>query len=195
MKTIGCVILAAGRSQRFHSNKLTARLDGRPLFAHALELPCAERFAQVAVVTRFAEVEAAARARGFLVVRNDQPELGQSRSVVLGTRALCSCDAIVFLVADQPRLRRETLERLCDAWLARPDCIVAASCEGRRGNPCIFPREFFPALCSLEGDRGGGVVIAANAERLMTIEVNAQELMDVDTPDALAALDKHEKEA
>lgn len=195
MKSIGCVILAAGRSTRFASNKLTALLDGRPLFSHALELLPAERFAEIAVVTRFPAVAAAARARGFRVVQNSRPELGQSHSVALGTQALAACDAIVFLVADQPRLRRETVARLLDAWLAQPSCIVAAACQGRRGNPCIFPREFFPVLRALTGDRGGGVVIAANADRLRTIEVSPQELMDIDTVEALAALQANESEA
>ena len=52
----------------------------------------------------------------------------------------------------------------------------------------MFPREFFPALCALEGDRGGSAVIRCHEDALTLFEISPDELRDVDTPMALAAL-------
>ena len=66
--------------------------------------------------------------------------------------------------------------------------IVAPAHDGRTGNPCIFPREFFPELCQLQGDVGGKRVIKAHLDRLLTVEVAPDALFDCDTPEALAEL-------
>lgn len=185
---IGCLIMAAGNAARYQSNKLAALLDGKPLFIHAFDAVPKDVFSVVTVVTRFSQIEDAAVRRGFSVVRNERPDLGLSRTVRLGTEAMADCDAILYMVSDQPLLADDSVRRIVDTWRAHTDCIVGAAHNGKRGNPCIFPREFFPALAALSGDRGGNALIAAHPDRLLTVEVARRELSDVDTPDALEAL-------
>lgn len=194
MKTIGCVILAAGCAARFRSNKLTAVFRGKPLFQWAMDVLPTGALTQVAVVTRFAPIAAEALAHGFAVVENAQPELGQSYSVALGTTALAHCDGILFLVADQPCLRQETVLHVIETWQAHPTDIVAVSCGERRGNPCLFPRRFFPDLLALTGDKGGGAVIRANPGALRTVPTTAEELTDVDTQEAFYTLEGQREE-
>ena len=186
---VGCVVMAAGNAERFGENKLAAVLDGRTLLERALDAVPAEQLHAVAVVTQYPAAENPAREHGFLCLRNDRPDLGQSRTIRLGVGALReSCRAIVFLVADQPLLRRESVERLIEAWREHPTCIVAAAHGGVRGNPCVFPSEFFPALCALEGDVGGSAVIRRHEDRLLLVELDPRELADVDTTADLARL-------
>ena len=111
---IGCILMAAGASARFGSDKLAAELGGRSLLRRACEAVPAVRFHRVCIVTARAEGEALAREFGFQLVRNDRPELGASLTVRLGLSALQDCDAALFMTADQPLLRRETVERLLD---------------------------------------------------------------------------------
>ena len=60
--------------------------------------------------------------------------------------------------------------------------IIALSWRGRKGNPCLFPREFYGELSALTGDRGGGAVIRAHPDRLLLVEAGTErELLDVDT--------------
>lgn len=73
-------------------------------------------------------------------------------------------------------------------WREHPSCIVGAACGTRRGNPNVFPREFFPALRALEGDRGGSAVIRQYPERYLAVDVPPEALADVDTPEALRAI-------
>ena len=186
---VGCVVLAAGNAGRFGANKLAAVLNGRTLLERALDAVPAEPPCSVVVVTRHPAAEDLARRYGFVCVRNDRPDLGQSRSVRLGVEALReSCRAIVFLVADQPLLRRESVETLIALWRKHPERIVAASHGGVRGNPCVFPAEFFDELCALEGDTGGSAVIRRHEDRLLLAELDPRELADVDMPDDLTRL-------
>lgn len=185
---LGCVIMAAGNAVRFGANKLEAELDGKPLIRRAFEAVPAGVFDRVAVVTQYPAVAALAREFGFEPVRNDRPGDGLSRTVRLGTQALAQCDGIVFLVADQPLLSASAVRAVVRQWREHPSCIVGAACGTRRGNPNVFPREFFPALCALEGDRGGSAVIHRHEDALTLFEISPDELRDVDTPMALAAL-------
>ena len=143
------------------------------LIEHALETVPREEFARVTVVTQYDEVLVLARRFGFTVLVNPFPEWGASHTVRLGTEAMADCDAILYQVADQPLLRCES---------------VRAEADFFRGNPCIFPARFFPELTALEGDHGGSAVIRRHEDALTLFEISPDELRDVDTPMALAAL-------
>lgn len=187
---IGCVVMAAGSAERFGANKLAAALHGKTLLERALDAVPSDELAAVCVVTRFDEAERLAKERGFAVVRNDSPQEGQSRTVRLGTQALQgSCDAILYLVADQPLLRRESVRALLAYYRAHAERIVSAAHGGKRGNPCVFPARCFAELSSLTGDVGGSAVIRAHADELLLFELPAPELADVDTRAALDALE------
>lgn len=185
---IGGVVMAAGNGRRFGRNKLEAVFGGKTLLRRALEAVPADKLAAVAVVTQYDGAASLAAEFGFRVLRNNRPEDGLSRTVRLGTEALADCDAILFQVADQPLLRRETVAALIDFYTRQPDCIAALSDGRRRGNPCIFPRRFFPDLTALTGDEGGSAIIRQHPASLHLLPANPIELQDVDTAEALAGL-------
>ena len=185
---LGCLVMAAGSATRFGENKLAVRFGGKLLIERIFEAVPAEKFSSRAVVTQYDEIEALAPRFGFSCVRNDSPELGISRTIRLGLEALKDCDAVLFCVADQPLLRRETIAAEVDFFLQHPENIVALSSRGKRGNPCLFPARFFPELMALEGDNGGRSVIARHEDAVLLCEVREEELIDVDTVEALDAL-------
>ena len=185
---IGCLIMAAGNARRFQENKLAAEYRGKSLIQRAFEAVPKTLFHRVLVVTQYPQIAALAGDFGFEAMENAHPDYGIIHTIYLGTKAMEDCDAILYLVSDQPLLRRESVEKVVHGWLEHPRCIVGAAYEGKRGNPCIFPREFFPELMALQEDHGGNVVIRAHADRLLTVEIPQQELTDVDTPQALQEL-------
>ncbi len=190
-RAIGCVVMAAGNAARFGGNKLAAEVDGKTLAERALAAVPADKLDAVCVVTQYDEVEALAARYGFRCLRNDRPEEGLSRTVRLGTEALeTECDAILYLVSDQPLLRRESVAALLDFYRAHPDNIVGASHDGKRGNPCVFPAKCFPELRALTGDVGGSAVIREHEDDLLLFEIGKEELTDVDTKEALDDLKK-----
>ena len=181
----GCVVLAAGSASRFGGNKLTATVEGQALIRRALSAVPAEQLSAVAVVTQYPEILDLAREFSFTPVRNDAPEAGVSRSIALGLAALGDCPGALFLVADQPLLRRESVEALVALWPRQPDGVAALGHGGVRGNPCLFPARLFPELLALRGDRGGSAVIRRHEDVLTLLEVDPRELQDADTPEAL----------
>ena len=180
---IGCVVLAAGNARRFGSNKLKAQVDGASLIRRALD--AVPSGLVTVVVSQYPEILTLAREYGFEAVLNDQPGLGLSRSVRLGLEKLLDCDGVLFLVADQPWLKRDSAEALVALWAQNPGRIAAMAHGGVRGNPCLFPARFYPELLELTGDRGGSTVIRRHEDTLILLETDALELADVDTPAAL----------
>ena len=185
---LGCLIMAAGNASRFRANKLAAEFDGKPLIRHALDAVPKALFDKVVVVTQYPQIAALAREFGFLPLENPHPDYGISYTIRLGTRELLDCDAILYMVSDQPLLKRESIAGAVDLYRRHPNCIVGLSHGGKRGNPCIFPREFFPELLELREDHGGNTVIRRHEDRLLLYEVGKQELTDVDTREALTDL-------
>jgi len=190
MEKPGCVVLAAGMGKRFGANKLTTALDGRSLILRALETVPTECFSSVVVVTQYPEILKLAGEFHFAAIHNDKPEQGLSRSIHLGLTALRDCPAVCFQVSDQPLLRRESVAALANFWHQQPEQIAALAHGGVRGNPCIFPQKFFPKLMALTGDTGGAEVIRRHEDALRLLEVPAEELWDVDTPQALSAAER-----
>ncbi len=188
---IGCILMAAGAASRFGGNKLLASFEGMPIYRRALTAVPSSMLTGVAVVSGIPEILESAAAFGFMPVVNDKPEAGVSRSIRLGMEAFCEMpDALVFMVADQPCLKRESVEALLRFAKDNPGCIARLAHKGKAGNPVLFPREFFPALLKLDGDTGGGAVIRANQERLRVLQVDDPlELMDVDSRQALIKLE------
>ena len=110
---IGCVLMAAGFGRRFGGNKLQAEFDGgATLIQCALSAIPDDKLAQVVVVTQYPQVAELARKYGFTALPNPHPEVGQSESIRIGLQALQDCDAVLFQVADQPKLQKETVAEL-----------------------------------------------------------------------------------
>ena len=187
-KKTGCVVLAAGLGRRFGGDKLLAEFGGKALIDWALEAVPTTQLDKTVVVSSAEIILVRAVGYGFTPVKNDAPELGLSRSICLGLEQVLDCDSVLFMVADQPKLRCETVARLVMAAQTHPDSILALSRNGKRGNPCIFPSEFYPELLALQGDAGGRSVIAAHQDRLFLMEAPETELVDIDDQETLKML-------
>ena len=178
---VGAVLMASGAASRFGSNKLFYPIEGVPMVERAFRAVPPQLFDRACVVSCYPEILDLAGARGYRPVPNPDAAQGQSASVRLGLTALGNMDGVLFSVCDQPWLRRESVERLLTDFTAHPRHICALGWRGVRGSPVIFPKELFPPLLALTGDRGGGGVIQSNRDRLRLVEASApMELQDVD---------------
>ena len=185
---IGCVLMAAGNSSRFGENKLAKEVAGVPIFCRALAAIPENVFNQVVVVTQSSLFSIYIKEYNFTEIHNPEPEKGVSLTIRLGLSALKDCDGVLFSVCDQPLLRRESVRALVELWRTQSEGIAALSCDGRRGNPCIFPARYFGELMELNGDTGGSAVIRCHEEDVLLLDVDPRELWDVDTPEALKAI-------
>ena len=63
-------------------------------------------------------------------------------------------DAALIVLADQPFVRSETLDRIIERYRDRGAEIVIPFYQGSRGNPVLLNRSIFPEVMALEGDTG-----------------------------------------
>mgnify|MGYP002517738349 CR=1 FL=1 len=186
--SLGCLIMAAGYASRFGDNKLFAEYRGTSLLELALKAVPPGLFSRVTVVSQYEKALALAKTYGFDAMKNTRPELGVSETIRLGTQAMLDCDAILYMVSDQPLLQPNSVCAVAERWMREPETICGAAHNGVRGNPCIFPRKFFPELMALSGDRGGSRVIRQHEDALRLVEIPPEELCDCDTKLALDQL-------
>ena len=188
-KDYAMILLAAGKSSRYGNNKLLEKLDGGQMFEHTLRKMRAFPLCTQVVVTRFEEIENAAKTQGMLVVQNTEPDLGIAHSLKLGLkRALDENPGLkgaMFIVCDQPGLTAGTFARMLEMGKMHPGRIVCAGWKGRTGNPVLWDSCFFRELCRLSGDKGGKQIICAHKEDVVLCETEEAELRDVDVPEQL----------
>ena len=185
---VGCVIMASGLGKRFGGNKLMADFHGKPMIQQALQASNGLKEHRV-VVTRHEDVAELCRKQGVNVVLHALPH--RSDTVRLGLEALSDVDACLFLPADQPLLRQETVAALVQAWESEQESILRPFHKDTPGSPVIFPRWAFPELRTLPEGKGGGWVIQKYPERVKGFPVEyPHELMDADTPETLDFLRK-----
>lgn len=144
---------------------------------------------------RFPEGQAKSLARGIVEVRT-------------ATEAT----AAAVLLGDEPGIRAEAVREVVEGWRRRasarsePDPDAGAGAEGpsgvssrasergappvvraryrdRPGHPVVFPRDVFPELEALEGDRGASSWMERDAGRVEERRLDADAPVDVDTDD------------
>lgn len=185
---IDVVILAAGYARRFQGNKLLHVWQGKPILAHVLDTCKQVGFHAIHVVSQYEDVLAMVDAGGMHSIRNNHPQKGMSYSIQLGQKAARNADAIVFLTGDMPKIKAETLRKLCQ--MADKQHIICAAVDGDLRNPMLFPSCWFPDLNSLVEEEGGKRIAKKHKEACILIEVIEDELQDIDTREDYKQLKK-----
>lgn len=188
---IASIVLAGGRSTRYGSrNKLLEMLDGAPLVVRAVKAALSSRASPVIVVTGH-EAEAVERALDGLdvrIVHNPDFKEGLSTSLKAGIAALPQdVDGAIVSLGDMPRIEARHLDRLISAFSPKEGRgIVVPVHLGKRGNPVLFARAYFPELLAIEGDTGARHIIAASASEVAEVDLGTDAIfLDIDTPEAL----------
>ena len=193
-RRIAAVVLAAGRSTRMGGpNKLLAEIAGRPLARIVVEEALASRARPVIVVVGHerAKVENALAGLPVEVVYNPDFAQGLGTSVRAGIAAVpTEADGAIVCLGDMPQVDAALIDRLIAAF--EPDrgaLIVMPTVEGRRGNPVLWSRRFFPELMAIEGDVGARHFIGRYSEAVADVPLEGSAaLVDVDTPEALVGV-------
>ena len=143
---IAAIVLAAGRSTRMGAdNKLLAEIAGVPMVRRVVEAALASRARPVLVVTGHmaGEVAKAVADLAVTLVANADYRQGLSTSLKAGIAAVPQdSDGALVLLGDMPQITGPQLDRLVAAFaVENATAIIVPTCEGRRGNPVLWPRE------------------------------------------------------
>jgi molybdenum cofactor cytidylyltransferase len=175
-------------------NKLLADIGGAPLVRRVVAQVAASRAAPVIVVTGHQRAAVARALEGLDVrfVHNEAYGEGIASSVKAGIAAVPEeCDGALVCLGDMPLVGAGLIDALVDRFA--PDAgalIVVPVSGGRRGNPVLWSRRFFPELMALEGDVGARHLIERRGEAVAEIAVEGDgAFVDIDTPEALETFD------
>ena len=180
-KRIRMILLAAGFSRRFGENKLLYPIKGRPMYLWTMErlkeIQKEGLADSLVVVSQYEEILTEAARQGISGVKNPNSERGISSSLQIGLKAAVrlkdrdSEDYYMFFVADQPFLRKETVENFLVDFEDSGKKIGCMSYRKTPGNPVIFHECFVPELMALQGDTGGKKVLKKHLEEVFFYEV------------------------
>ncbi len=184
------VVLAAGQSRRMGGpNKLMALFSGKPLVRLTVETALASRASRTIVVTghQAGRIGEALAGLGQAIVHNPEFAGGLSSSLKAGIAAVREGSAgALIMLGDMPAVSAGDLDRLIGVFRkSGGQCIVRATCRGKRGNPVILPRSLFSAMAALEGDTGARHLIEAEAAPVIDVDIGDAAAVDIDTRDAL----------
>jgi molybdenum cofactor cytidylyltransferase len=156
---------------------------GRPLALHVTTALEAMPFARRIVVKDGTELDFAAL--GYHVIHNDEPDRGVIHSAKLGIEQLRDDDieAVLFALADMPRVTARHIYRMLDAANGR-DAVVASSDGIRPCPPVLFGADQFDALRALDGDEDARALVLSGKH----VVASPAELIDIDTPEQLEKL-------
>ncbi len=177
------VILGAGSSKRFGSNKLQSRLARRQILDYSVASSLKSGIGDVYLVYSDAAIIPSAFKNSIIPIYNDKPDLGISASISIAVREISSHhNACLITLADQPLIPSSHFRNLIDRSRATGKGIVATRCGDRIGNPTLFGKRYFADLQVLQGDKGARQLILDNTADLEYVDMkDCRYLMDIDT--------------
>jgi molybdenum cofactor cytidylyltransferase len=158
-----------------------------------VEQALASRASPVIVVTGHERerVEAALEGLPVRLVYNPDYADGLGTSLRAGIAAVSpEADGAVICLGDMPQVSGQLIDKLLAAFdPERGALVVVPSINGRRGNPVVWSRRFFPDLMEIQGDIGARHLIGNYTEAVTEVQVaDDATLVDVDTPESLRSV-------
>lgn len=194
VEPVSAVLLAAGESRRMGAtNKLSLSVDGEPLLRRtALEM-LASRLGEIVVVLGHQPEVARDLLQGLPLTLVDNPHYreGQMTSVHCGLANLSRPAAgVMICLADQPRLERDDIDFLVDAYHHRCDRpVLVPTFAGQRGNPIILSYAQRGAILAGKRNLGCRRLIETHPELVWPCPVDSDHFtVDVDTPEDYTSL-------
>jgi len=179
------ILLAAGYSTRFGSNKLLHRLaDGSLVAARAAGTLIEALPRSIAVVRPgVPEVEAALRAQGLEVTVCPNARAGMGASLAYAVQCAGDAQGYVIALADMPFIMPATIRAVADR-LRAGEPLVAPRYAGERGHPVGFSARYRAELLTLTGDQGARDLIRRDPVTLFNVS-DPGVIQDIDVPSDL----------
>ncbi len=187
--TVGVLLLAAGRSERFGSDKRLALMaDGRSLlFAAVSSIQRSGLPLRVCLRPGEDRLRESLLRAGAGVLACARAAHGMGATLADAVSQSQDWDGLLVALADMPAILPGTFRQVAEAVTA--DVIVTPTYAGTSGHPVGFGRDFFADLARLDGDRGAReLVCRAAGSRLCLSVADPGILCDVDSPAALRSL-------
>jgi len=203
--SLGILVLAAGQSRRFGSDKLMANMpDGRPVIAHSLEplLTLAKEYQlPLCVITRADNrqlIEYLTTENISYSIANDA-HLGMGHSIAAGVTSNPNWQGWLMALADMPNVSYVLLASLLAKIENNKNDVVRplVSIDNNKipAHPVYFPNRYGEALKALTGDSGAKKIIKHQLflTHIKSELIEENSMMDVDTREVLDRLHKQKE--
>lgn len=170
--------------------KQLLRIGGETILERTLNNVRASQVAEIVLVLGHAaeSVEKEISTAQIRVVHNPDYQQGMGTSLRAGLAAVSAdASAALIILADQPFVRPETLNRLIACHReSRPQTvipqIIIPMYQGFRGNPVLLDRSVFAEVKGLNGDVGCRAIFGDHTEGICKLPVDdAGILLDIDS--------------
>jgi molybdenum cofactor cytidylyltransferase len=191
---IGAVILAAGQARRMGRNKMLLPYGASTVIETVVtEVTACPAVSDAVVVTGHEPDRITALLEPYPVRCVFNPAYARAEMLVslqIGLRALSAqMQAALIVPGDHPRLRRDIIQRVVDAY--QPEMLVIPSYQMKRGHPILLDRAWWDELLALPETATLRDFIRAHEDRVRYVVVETDSvLQDVDTPEEYDALFK-----
>ncbi|HEC85590.1 MAG: nucleotidyltransferase family protein [Candidatus Parabeggiatoa sp. nov. 2] len=187
MMSITGILLAAGYSHRFGSDKLLHPLtDGTPVaIAAARKLLVAVDKTLAVVRPESTELADLLHNEGLQIITCAEAQAGMGASIACGAKASPEAQAWLIALADMPFIQSVTIQKLTTLLRQGAD-IVAPTYQGKRGHPVGFSHQFGTQLSKLTGDKGARLVLQPHQTQITLFPSSDAGIhWDIDTPQDL----------
>ena len=178
----GCIVLAAGSSRRFGSDKRQYRLpDGKTLLEQTLD-NVSRVFDHRVLVLRADDHELAARySSQWRIVLAADAALGLGHSLAAAMPMVVTWPGAVVALADMAWVQPGSFKAVQQA--VQSDTLVVPCYQGRRGNPVGIGRNYFTRLTAPQGDNGARALFGEFRDKVIRLELDDPGILqDLDVP-------------
>ena len=181
------ILMAAGSSQRFGSNKLLYPIvnDNPMLLLSAKNLAEALPNSLVVINKNLTSYKPQLEQLGLEFVINSQAEKGMGTSIACGVNHRLDAPGWLITLADMPYIKTTTLSILANK-LNEGAGIVAPEYKLQRGHPVGFSANFKKELLALNEDVGARDIIRHHHDQIELIKTDDEGVIqDIDYKDEL----------
>ena len=184
---ITCILLSAGKSQRFGSPKALASINNAPVVQHLqntlLQSSCDEIVVVLGADAIDIEPSIFIHSR-IRVVYNKDYNFGQTSSIQTGWRAAKPSQGIMFLPVDCPLVLPSSIDRIIKEFKSNDPSILIPTFHNKKGHPPVFSQRLASTILNLPLDMGLNSLFAQHP--LQTIEIDDQGIIEsFNTPEEL----------
>lgn len=183
------ILLAAGSSTRFGGFKLMHPIEGVPMaLKSAMAMKSALGAVLVAVRPGSPCIPTLLGHQGIEIVECARAPEGMGGTLADAVAAISGpARGFVVALADMPFIHPDSIVAVARTLTAGA-ALAAPVFRGARGHPVGLASTYRSELLSLGGDAGARSIIARDAARIVTIDVDDPGVVrDIDTPDDLPA--------
>ena len=178
------ILLAAGNSHRFGSNKLLHPINDQAMLSITAKKLKSSLPDSIAIIRPGdQQLKKLLTNEGLTVIECEHANNGMGASLACGIKSSMGAGAWLIALADMPFIHSTTINKVVHALKAGAS-IAVPEYAGRRGHPVGFSQEYKHLLAALDSDQGARDILTDHQPQITPVFVDDPGIQtDIDTPE------------